>query len=77
MSNPFYEVLGKASTSIFSLALNPGNGSVMVEFNKGGKYLYQGVSQSAIQGALYSLDSLGKFVNQHCKIDGVDCIALA
>ena len=76
MTNPFYEVLGKASTAIHSLALNPGNGSVMVEYNHGGKYLYQGVSQSAIQGALYQLGSLGQFVNQFCKVDGVDAIQL-
>ena len=76
MSNPFYQVLGKSSTAVQTLSLNPGNGSVIVEFNKGGKYLYQGVSQSAIQGALYQLGSLGKFVNQFCKTDGVDAIQL-
>lgn len=77
MSNPFYEVLGKASTSVFRLCLNPGNRSAIVEFNKGGKYLYRGVSAVAIDRGLYELKSLGKFVNQHLKVDGVECIALA
>ena len=65
MSNPFYQVLGKASKCVFSLALNPGNGSAMVEFNHGGKYLI-GISAVAL-GGLYDLDSLGQFVNQSAK----------
>ena len=48
----------------------------MVEYNRGGKFLYRGISPVALDRALYQLDSLGQFVNKHCKADGVECIAL-
>ena len=76
MSNPFYQILGKSSKAIFSLALNPGNGSAMVEFNRGGKFLYRGLNKDALNDALYHLDSLGQFVNRVCKVDGVEAIQL-
>ena len=76
MTNPFYQVLGKASTAIHSLALNPGNGSAMVEFYHGGKYLYRNLNKEALDNALYHLDSLGQFVNKVCKADGVEAIQL-
>ena len=73
MFNPFYQVQGIASDAIYSLSLCPSLNSVIAEFKKGGKYLYQGVDGDDICDALFDLKSLGQFVNDSCKVDGVPC----
>ena len=74
--NFFYELLGKTSTAIHNLKLNPGNGSAIVEYNNGGTYLYRNLDKGSLGSALIECNSLGKFVNSFIKGDGVECIQL-
>ena len=71
MFNPFYQVQGVASDAIYSLSLCPSLNTVIAEFKSGGKYLYQNVDGDAIDDMFFGLNSLGKFVNHYCKVDGV------
>lgn len=78
MFNPYYTTQGIASDAVYSFSMCPSLSSVVVEFKKGGKYLYQNVDQDALMDALFDgIDSLGSFVNEYCKVDGVNCHQLA
>lgn len=73
----FLSVSNVKSTSVNELSINAHTQQAMVEYNTGKRYLYSNVSFAALtELILKEVDSIGKWVNDNLKIDGVNCYTI-
>ena len=65
------------SSCVNNLKVDAGTSIAVVEYNNGSKYLYQNVDFSALYDLIYrNTDSIGNWVINNLKTDGVKCIKL-
>jgi len=73
----FLQVSNVKSSAVRELSIDARNHQAIVEYNSGDKYLYNNVDFTALYNLIYNqTDSIGQWVINSCKVDGVQCIKL-
>ena len=73
----FLKVSDIKSSMVADLRVDARNNQAIVEYKDGSKYLYNNVDFSALYNLIYNqTDSIGQWVINSCKVDGVQCIKL-
>ena len=73
----FLQVSDVKSSCVADLRVDARNNQALVEYKDGSKYLYNNVDFSALYDLIYKeTDSLGQWVINSCKSEGVQCIKL-
>ena len=66
------------SSSIKELEVSPLHNQALVTYKSGNQYLYSNIDEDAMFDILFhNVKSFGKWVNKHCKTDGVSVFPIA
>lgn len=66
------------SSMVKDLEINPASHQALVTYKNNRQYLYDNISEDAIFDIMFGYEeSFGKWVNKHCKIDGVSVYKIA